>query len=213
MTNNDVIKVIEILGIESSTWSFNKDITGINIISDAVQNYDYFSQRLYFDTVAGVLKIKYYDFKIISTEFFNSQKTGDFTITIKPDFVGYYGKKYGAFDKLRNPLTNDIVYTVSKSTGNIVEATKIESISGNIVTLTENIDVGNDVFLCYAAGNLLTLESGVIDPTFDEMFLEVLENARNLLIRKPKTSYDSDIYISFDGLIGILLKRRIYPQI
>jgi len=213
MTNNDVLKMIEILGIQSNTWSFSKDITGINMISDAVQNYDYFSQRLYFDTDSGVIKIKYYDFKMISTEFFSFQKTGDSTITIKPDFVGYYGKKYGSFDKLRNPLVNDIVYTVNKITGNIVDAVKIESIDVNVLTLTEDITVGSDVFLCYAAGNLLTLESGVIDPTYEEMFLEVLENARNLLIRKPKTSYASDIYVSFDGIIGILLKRRVYPQI
>jgi hypothetical protein len=214
MTNQDLLKTVNLLGIEENTWIFSKDITSVNLLSDGAQNYDYFSQRLYFNTDDGLLKIKYYDFKIITSEFFSWIKTGDSSFQIKPDMFGYYGKKYGEFDKFRNPVKGDIVYTVSKLNGNFVEATKIDYIDSKSMTLESDITANDGVYLCYASGSLLTLDNeGDIFPTSEGMFLEVLENSRNILIRKPKTPYDSDIYISFDGITGISLKRRIVPSL
>jgi hypothetical protein len=208
MNINTMTSTLSSLGIQSSTWIFNKDILTINLLSDAAHEYDYYSQRLYFDVTTGILKIKYYDFKLVSTELFNVEKIANSTLKIKHDLFGYYGLKYKNLDKIRNLKIGDIIYTVNRTTGQFVEAATITAIDQNILNISNDITITAGVYVCYTLGNFLTVdEEGDVFPIKENTFLESLDDFRNLLIRKPSTVYDADIYLSFEGITGLSLKR------
>ena len=195
------------MNIPENTWIADKELYLINLPSDGNHYNHYYEQMLYFDTVSGILRIKFYKFRLASSKFNSYTQLTNNTYEIKYDMFAYYGKdERNDLGKMRNPKVGDYAYTIDAG-GSYVASALITSITDGVMTLQTDLILGAGQILCYADGSVMQPGIGMFSPITSGHFLESLANDSQILYRKPKTIYTSDDYIFFDNINGFSLIR------
>jgi len=206
MEINTLINMLTSMDIASDDWVTSDRIHTINLTTDGNHYNNYYEQRLYFDTTAGVIKIKYYNFILVSSKFLNVTEVDTTHFTMKPNDYAYYGKdEIETLAKFRNPKAGDIAYTID-SAGTVVAAT-ITGITASSITVDTALSLTGKT-LCYANGGLLEISGGIIVGKRDLSTVEdILDNPAHILYRQPKTIYTADEYLFLDNVNGMSLNR------
>lgn len=195
------------MSIPENAWTNDKELYLVNLPSDGNHYNHYYEQMLYFDTVNGVLKIKFYKFRLASSKFYSAKQLTNNTFEIKHDTFGYYGiDERKDLAKMRNPKVGDYAYTID-STGTFVAASKIATINESTITVENDLVIGAGEKLCYADGTVMQPGIGMFNPITSGHLLESLTNDSQILYRKPKTIYTADDYIFVDNINGFSLIR------
>lgn len=195
------------MSIPENTWTNDKELYLVNLSSDGNHYNHYYEQMLYFDTVNGVLKIKFYIFRLASSKFFSVEQVDSTNFNIKHNTFGYYGiDERKDLGKMRNPKIGDYVYTIN-SVGAYVAASKIAAITASTMQIETALTIGSGEKLCYADGTVLVPGVSMFNPISSGHLLESLLNDSQILYRKPKTIYTADDYIFVDNINGFSLIR------
>jgi hypothetical protein len=195
------------MDIPENTWTSDKELYLVNLPSDGNHYNHYYEQMLYFDTINGILKIKFYKFRLASSKFFSVEQIGNTNFKIKHDTFAYYGiDERKDLDKLRNPKIGDYAYTID-SAGNFVAASKIVALTESTMEVEADLVISAGERLCYADGTVLVPGVTMFNPINSVDILESLANDSQILYRKPKTIYTADDYIFVDNINGFSLIR------
>jgi hypothetical protein len=209
MDKTTLIAALSSMGILANQPTSNIDLKVINTQNDGNHFHDFFTEMLFFDTNNEILKIKYFASLIVGSKFYKFEKTGDSSFRIFPDNFGKYSvNSIKTFSQMRNPKIGDIVYTVDED-NQFVSATYITSIdlfTGNIQTQADLDIQGNS--LCYANGALLHLIIGQIQSKKGSEYLTpFLDDDSVLILKRPKSDYTADTYISTENIEGFEFRR------
>jgi len=205
MENSTMTNMLVAMDIASDSWISTDRIHTINLTTDGNHYHNYYEQLLYFDT-AGIIKVKYYNYGLAATKFYNAVAVDLRNFEIKHNFLTYYGlDEVKTLLKFRNPKYGDIAFTID-SAGAFVAAANITAISPQTMTVDADLDLtGNR--LCYADGSLLVISGGIIIPKRAGSFIEGLKDESQILYREPKTIYTADEYLFIDNVNGMSLNR------
>jgi hypothetical protein len=209
MNRTTLIAALNSAGITANQWTSDPNLISISLESDGNQYVNFLDQLLYFDTRAGyeMLKVKYYAYSQVSSEFIDYEKLSSATFKVRPDKHGKYGKKYSSHLKMfRNPKVGDIVYTVDSS-NDYIEGRTITSFDGSTMVLNSDINVSGRT-LCYASGDVLQLSGGSITTVkLGEYIESVFDDDKILIYKKPRTQYNADIYIATTSIESLVFRR------
>lgn len=215
MNKTTLIAALQSAGITAGSWTSKKELSVINLESDANHYHDFLTQMIYFDTTNEILRIKEYVSSIASSKFFKINKTGNSTYKMFPDGFGYYGvKEVVQMKQFRNPTVGDIFFTVDSS-NTFVEAEYITAISGDVITLASDLDL-DGYTAAYASGKTFEISNlGQIAPRISGQLQErFLESSTVLLSKKPITDNVTDVYVSTTNIEGFEFRQyRIDPLV
>jgi len=208
MDKTTMLAMLESLSISTNTWLTDKSIFIIGITSDGNFHNDFFSERLNFDTVNDLVRVKFYSYKLGTSQFFKAEQVTVNSFKASRDELGHYGKYLPINEKLgrmRNPAIGDIVYTVNAS-GDFVAAVYISSIDGTTLTLSGNLTIGTNR-VCYADGSIIKIQGGLLESIKDGSYLEELTDMTSILYREALTIYNTDLYLDFNNINSFSLVR------
>jgi hypothetical protein len=161
----------------------------------------------YFDTINGIMKIKFYKFRLASSKFYSAEQIDNTNFKIKHNTFGYYGiNERDDLGKMRNPEVGDYAYTID-SAGNFTAASKIIKLKDSVMQVETDLIIGTNEKLCYADGKVLSPGVSMFNPISSGSILESLTNDSQILYKKPKTTYTADDYIFVDNINGFSLIR------
>ena len=199
-------------GIAADTGVFEPLLKSISLETDGNIDYNFMSQKLYFDTTNELLKIKEFYFKLASSEFYSAERTSASNYRILRDGDGSFSRTVSPmFRKFREPKVGDIVFTVSGAPLAFVAGATISSININNGTMVLSSDLsltGN--ILCYADGGSLELSGGSIDAIEgDEEVSTFLGVGSVLVVRKPVSELDFETVVSFQSIESFVFNRYV----
>ena len=196
------------MDISENSWISDNTLHSINLTSDGNHYHSFYDQLLYFDTTVGVVKVKNYNYSLASSRLYQAENTDTTHIAIETDPFNYYGiLNIPNIVHAKNLKNGDIFYTVSRTTGLIVDVANIISFSTNEIVLDAPVTIGPNI-PCYADGDVLEIFGGSIVPKLSSgAYIEALTDATNLIHRWQKTTLTADVYIFFDNINGFSLNR------
>lgn len=156
MTELNFTNLITKFKLTPDTWIRPTFIKEICLSCDGNLAYNWLHKKLYFDTVEKNLKVKYSDIKLCSDLIENVSKVSSNVLKVKPIIQNIISRGFMNMH-IRSIAPGDIIYTVDKKTGTIVDSTEVKDVEINeyrvlTVTLKEDLDISG-YHVCYCLGD------------------------------------------------------------
>ena len=205
MDKQTMINMLSVLGVEANQWTYDDTLTYIILEHAGNHYYDQFKQSIMFDTVKDLIKVKFYDSRLVSGRLSVKEKTAAKTFLIKGNLSGNVSIAPKDFDLFREPIVGDYLFTIDQSTLQEVAASKIVSITKS----------GKDKIIVTADDLVLT--NAILAYTFKESiegglpagnFVRALPQDESIIIQyRPLTTHSVDQFIGFSGVTGFATLR------
>jgi hypothetical protein len=205
MDKQTMINMLGVLGIEENQWTYDDTLTYIILEHAGNHYYDQFRQSIMFDTVKDLIKVKFYDSRLVSGRLSVKEKTTAKTFLIKGNSYGNVSIAPKDFDRFREPIVGDYLFVIDQSTLEEIAESKIVSITKS----------GKDKIIVIADDLILT--NAILAYTFKESFegglpannfVRALPQDDSIIMQyKPLTTHIVDQFIGFTGVTGFATLR------